>query len=42
MEMLTKAEFGTRIGYCCDRPAHALVWKNVDLEILDLGSSGML
>jgi hypothetical protein len=24
------------LGYCCDRPDHAFVWKSVDLRILDL------
>ena len=30
------------VGYCCDRPDHAFVWKNVDLGTLDLESSAML
>jgi hypothetical protein len=30
METLTKPEVGTR-GYCCDKPDHTFVWKNVDL-----------
>jgi hypothetical protein len=36
------------VGYCCDltiyiyRPDHDFVWKNVDIGILVLESSGML
>ena len=30
------------VGYCCDRPDHAFVWKNVDLGTLDLQSSATL
>jgi hypothetical protein len=28
--------------YCCDKPDHSFVWKNVDLGTLDLESYGML
>jgi hypothetical protein len=30
------------VGYCCDRPDHGFVWKNMNLGILDLESHGML
>ena len=30
------------VGYCCDRPDHAFVWKNVDFGTLDLESHEML
>ena len=30
------------MGNCYDKPDHAFVWKNVDLETLDLESNGML
>jgi hypothetical protein len=34
METLNKTELGTRgLGYFCDRPDHAFIWRNVDLEI---------
>jgi hypothetical protein len=28
------------VGYCCDRPDHAFVWRHVDLRTLE--SSGVL
>jgi hypothetical protein len=38
---LTKTEVDNRsLEYCCDRPDHAFVWKNVDFETLK--NSGML
>jgi hypothetical protein len=30
------------VGYCCDWPDHAFVWKDVDLGTLDLESHGIL
>jgi hypothetical protein len=30
------------LGYCCNRPDHVFVGRNVDLGTLDLGSSRML
>jgi hypothetical protein len=30
------------VGYCCDSPDHAFVWKNVDFGTLDLESGVML
>jgi hypothetical protein len=43
METLTKTEISTRDwGYCCDRPDHVFVWKNVDAGAFDLENYGML
>ena len=30
------------VGYFCDKPGHAFVWKNMDFGTLDLASGGRL
>lgn len=38
-----KTEIGTKDWeYCCDRPDHVFVWKNIDVGTLDLESHGMV
>jgi hypothetical protein len=39
---LTKTKLVPGVGYCCDRPDHAFIWKNGDFGTLDLEHSGML
>lgn len=44
METLTEKKVRIRsgVGYCCDRPEYAFVWKNIDLGTLNLESGRML